>query len=157
MEMHIMKTFNDLSLSQPLRQGLEDLGFETPSQIQAEALPLLLGEATDFIGLAATGTGKTAAFGIPALERIDPDLKATQVLILCPTRELALQVAGQLDLIGKHLGIRSLPIYGGSGYREQIDGLAAGAPIVVGTPGTIDRSPRARAPEVRPGQDDHSR
>lgn len=113
------------------------MGFETPSPIQAQALPILLGEPSDFIGLAATGTGKTAAFGIPLLERIDRTQKHTQALIMCPTRELALQVTGQINLLGKYKGIKALPVYGGSDYLNQIHGLKNGAQIVVGTPGRL--------------------
>jgi ATP-dependent RNA helicase DeaD len=132
-----MDSFKDLDLSPTLMRSIEELGYEKPSPIQAEALPVLLGEPTDFIGLAATGTGKTAAFGIPLLERIDVSKRTIQAIVLCPTRELALQVSGQINLLGKHKGVRSLPIYGGSGYREQIDGLKSGVPIVVGTPGRV--------------------
>lgn len=113
------------------------MGFQEPSPIQSQALPLLLGQQTDFLGLAATGTGKTAAFAIPLIERIDPCKNKTQALILCPTRELALQVSRQIDLIGRHKGVRSLPIYGGTGYNEQLSGLRRGTPIVVGTPGRV--------------------
>src|SRR6476620_3965161 len=100
------------------------MGFIKPSSIQAQALPVLLGEPTDFIGLAATGTGKTAAFSLPLLEKIDSKKRKVQALILCPTRELALQVTGQIKLLGKHKGIDALPVYGGSGYRDQLDGLS---------------------------------
>ncbi len=113
------------------------MGFQTPTPIQAQALPILLGEPRDFLGLAATGTGKTVAFGIPLLERVDPTVRAVQGLILCPTRELAIQVSGQIDLMGKHLGIHALPIYGGAPYGDQLRGLKRGMPIVVGTPGRI--------------------
>ncbi|MEO5667976.1 MAG: DEAD/DEAH box helicase, partial [Bdellovibrionota bacterium] len=132
-----MESFKELNLSAPLMKSIEELGYEKPSPIQAQALPILLGEATDFIGLAATGTGKTAAYSIPMLERIDPKSKKVQALILCPTRELALQVTGQINLLGKFSGVKALPIYGGSGYRDQIDGLRHGAPVVVGTPGRL--------------------
>ena len=118
-------------------KAIAEMGYEKPSPIQAQALPILLGKPTDFLGLAATGTGKTAAFGLPLLEKIDPSKRAVQVLILCPTRELALQVSGQLDLLGKHKGIRSLAIYGGASYYEQISGLKKGISIVVGTPGRV--------------------
>src|ERR1700748_3236787 len=94
----LMNSFQDLKLSPPLLQAINEMGFEKPSPIQAEALPILLGEPTDFLGLAATGTGKTAAFAIPLLERIDPAKRTVQGLILCPTRELAIQVSGQIDL-----------------------------------------------------------
>jgi ATP-dependent RNA helicase DeaD len=132
-----LDSFAELPLSPALQRAIQDLGYEKPSPIQAAALPILLNENTDFIGLAATGTGKTAAFSLPLLERIDPKEKGVQALILCPTRELSLQVAGQVDLFGKHLGIRALPIYGGAGYHEQLAGLKKGMPIVVGTPGRI--------------------
>lgn len=132
-----MTTFTESNLSPELLRALTELGFSTPSPIQAQALPILLGPATDFIGLAATGTGKTAAFAIPLLQRIQPDVKSVQALILCPTRELALQVSGQIDLLGKYLGIRSVPVYGGAGYGDQIRGLREGGQIVVGTPGRV--------------------
>lgn len=132
-----MKKFEDLAISEPVMRALSELGFNEPTPIQAETLPLLLGEDSDFLGLAATGTGKTAAFGIPLLERIDTDEKSVQALILCPTRELAMQVAGQIDLLGKYLGVRSLAVYGGTGYGDQIYGLKRGAQIVIGTPGRV--------------------
>lgn len=132
-----MKKFDELNLSAPLMKAIQELGYETPSPIQAEALPLLLGQDTDFLGLAATGTGKTAAFAIPLLERIEEKSRGVQALVLCPTRELAIQVAGQIDLLGKYKNIRALPIYGGAGYGDQIRGLKNGATIVVGTPGRV--------------------
>lgn len=131
-----MKNFNDFQLSEPLSRAIAELGFEAPSQIQAEAIPLLLAGHTDFLGLAATGTGKTAAFGIPLLERLE-DTRGVQALVLCPTRELAIQVAGQLDLLGKYNGVKTVPIYGGTGYAEQLAGLRSGANVVVGTPGRV--------------------
>lgn len=129
--------FQSLPLRPELQRAIQDLGFERPSPIQAQALPLLLERNTDFIGLAATGTGKTVAFTLPMLERINPANKHVQAIILCPTRELCLQVAGQVDLLGKHMGIRSLAIYGGTGYDDQLRGLRTGTPIVVGTPGRM--------------------
>ena len=132
-----MQSFLELNLNPLLMQSITEMGFTTPSPIQAQALPLLLGAPTDFLGLAATGTGKTAAFAIPLLQKIKPAQRSVQGLILCPTRELALQVAGQIDLLGKRLGIRALPIYGGSPYGDQIRGLKQGATIVVGTPGRV--------------------
>lgn len=132
-----MQSFAELSLSAPLARAIQDLGYEKPSAIQASTLPILLERATDFLGLAATGTGKTAAFSIPLLERLNPEIKGVQALILCPTRELALQVRGQIDLLGKHMGVRTVAIYGGAGYSEQIQGLRQGASIVVGTPGRV--------------------
>jgi ATP-dependent RNA helicase DeaD len=118
-------------------RAITELGYEKPSPIQVEALPILLGEPTDFLGLAATGTGKTAAFGIPLLERIDPNKRAVQALILCPTRELAVQVSGQINLLGKYKGIKSFPIYGGAGYGDQIAAIKRGVSVIVGTPGRL--------------------
>lgn len=132
-----MENFNDLSLNPSLKRAIAEIGFTKPSPIQAQALPILLGPKTDFIGLAATGTGKTAAFTLPLLEKIDAEKKAVQAIILCPTRELCMQVAGQVNLIGKYMGIRALPIYGGAGYDEQFQGLKRKPPVVVGTPGRV--------------------
>lgn len=132
-----MTNFKDLALNPKILQAIADLGYEQATPIQAETIPLLIEGDTDFLGLAATGTGKTAAFSIPLLNRIKREQKGVQALVLCPTRELAIQVAGQIDLLGKHMGIRSLPIYGGTGYGDQIYGLKNGANIVVGTPGRV--------------------
>lgn len=132
-----MKTFTELTISEPLMRAIADLKYETPTEIQAATLPILLGKPTDFIGLAATGTGKTAAFGIPLLERIDASKRTPQTLILCPTRELALQVADQINLLGKYLRIRALPIYGGAGFGDQLRGLREGHQVIVGTPGRL--------------------
>ncbi len=133
-----MNTFDDLKLSESLSRAIHELGFTTPTPIQQQALPMLLAiPSVDFIGLAATGTGKTAAFGIPLLEKIDAHARHVQGVILCPTRELALQVSGQIALLGKYKGVKVLPIYGGAGYGDQFEGLKRGAQIVVGTPGRI--------------------
>ncbi|MBX7144055.1 MAG: DEAD/DEAH box helicase [Oligoflexia bacterium] len=132
-----METFENLNIKPLLARGISDLGFIKPSPIQAQTLPILLGANTDFIGLAATGTGKTAAFAIPLLEKLDPQLFSTQALVLCPTRELCLQVTEQFNLLGKHMGVQALAIYGGASYGDQFRGLRSGAHIVVGTPGRI--------------------
>jgi ATP-dependent RNA helicase DeaD len=132
-----LQSFDELQLSKEIMKSIQEMGFQTPSPIQAQSLPILLGEDTDFIGQAATGTGKTAAFGIPLIEKIDAKLKAVQGLILCPTRELAMQVSAQIDLLGKYWGIRSIAIYGGAAYDQQIAGIRQGRTIVVGTPGRI--------------------
>ena len=129
--------FSELNLSPAIAQAVADLGFQEPTPIQAQALPMLLAGPTDFLGLAATGTGKTAAYAIPLLEQIDVSLKAVQALILCPTRELAIQVTEQINLLGKHKGVRALPIFGGAGYGDQIYGLKRGVPVVVATPGRL--------------------
>src|SRR3954468_1178057 len=107
-----MDNFSALSLNPSLAQAIRDLGYVKPSPIQAEALPILLGEPTDFIGLAATGTGKTAAFAIPLLEKLDPVEKQVQAIVLCPTRELAIQVSGQFELLGRYKKVRAAAIYG---------------------------------------------
>lgn len=132
-----MKTFEDFQLSAPILNAINELGYQKPSDIQAQAIPVLLAEPTDFIGQAATGTGKTAAFGIPLVEQIDPLKKTVQGLILCPTRELALQVSGQINLLGKFKKIKALAVYGGASYNDQVQGLRNGAQIVVGTPGRL--------------------
>lgn len=138
-------SFSEFNLSSEVLKAIEEMGFTAPTPIQVQALPMLLGESTDFLGLAATGTGKTAAFGIPLIEKLDPSLKAVQSLILCPTRELAMQVAGQIELLGKYKGINTLAIYGGASYDEQIRGLKRGPQVVVGTPGrVIDHLERGR-------------
>ncbi len=130
-------SFESFGLSAPLMEAMKDMGFSTPTPIQQQALPILLAGANDFIGLASTGTGKTAAFGIPLVENIDTTTKDTQALVLSPTRELALQVAEQLALLGKKKGLRVVTIYGGASYRTQLDGVKRGAHIVVATPGRL--------------------
>lgn len=133
----IVDNFESFGLSAPVLSAMQEMGFTTPTPIQRQALPLLLAGAQDFIGLASTGTGKTAAFGIPLVENIDAAIKDTQALVMSPTRELALQVAEQLTLLGKKKGVRVVTIYGGSSYRTQIDGIKRGAHIVVATPGRL--------------------
>lgn len=130
-------TFESLNLNPALKRAVAEMGYEKPSPIQAQALPILLGDRTDFLGLAATGTGKTAAFSLPLLERIDTSSNDVQALILCPTRELSLQVAGQVALLGKYMNIRSMAVYGGSSYEDQFRALKRGAHVVVGTPGRM--------------------
>lgn len=130
-------SFESFGLSAPTLEAMKDMGYSTPTPIQQQALPILLAGANDFIGLASTGTGKTAAFGIPLVENIDTTIKDTQALVLSPTRELALQVAEQLALLGKKKGLRVVTIYGGASYRTQLDGVKRGAHIVVATPGRL--------------------
>lgn len=132
-----LNSFESFGLSEPVMAAMNEMGFTTPTPIQSQALPILLAGANDFIGLASTGTGKTAAFGIPLIEGIDSAKKDTQALVLSPTRELALQVAEQLALLGKKKGVRVVTIYGGASYRTQIDGIKRGAHIVVATPGRL--------------------
>ncbi|MGA1618606.1 MAG: DEAD/DEAH box helicase [Pirellulales bacterium] len=129
--------FEQLGLSPELLKAVGQLGFEEASPIQAAAIPLLL-EGHDLVGQSQTGSGKTAAFCIPAIERVDPKLHQTQVLILVPTRELATQVADEVHkLTAFKKGVRSLPIYGGAAYERQFAELKRGVQIVVGTPGRL--------------------
>ncbi|MFC4242563.1 DEAD/DEAH box helicase [Gryllotalpicola reticulitermitis] len=130
-------TFGDLGLSDAVLKGLKDVGYETPSAIQAATIPLLL-EGRDVVGLAQTGTGKTAAFALPVLSRLDVSQKNPQALVLSPTRELALQVCEAFESYASHLrGVHVLPVYGGQGYGVQLSALRRGVHVVVGTPGRI--------------------
>ncbi|WP_156690128.1 DEAD/DEAH box helicase [Mycobacterium sp. Marseille-P9652] len=130
-------TFADLQIHPKVLRALDDVGYETPTAIQAATIPPLLA-GSDVVGLAQTGTGKTAAFAIPILSKIDVGSKATQALVLAPTRELALQVAEAFSRYGAHLPqIQVLPVYGGSSYGVQLAGLRRGAQVVVGTPGRV--------------------
>ncbi|ORV16473.1 DEAD/DEAH box helicase [Mycobacterium celatum] len=130
-------TFADLQIHPAVLQAVVDVGYESPSAIQAATIPALMA-GSDVVGLAQTGTGKTAAFAIPILSKIDTASKATQALVLAPTRELALQVAEAFSRYGAHLPqIHVLPIYGGSSYAVQLAGLKRGAQVVVGTPGRV--------------------
>ena len=129
--------FTELGLPEHLLAAIGDLGFERPSPIQALAIPPAL-EGKDIIGLSATGSGKTAAFALPALMRIDTEFNQTQVLIVCPTRELAVQVCEDVHRLGHHLpGLHAVPVYGGAPIDRQIRSLRRGAHIVVGTPGRL--------------------
>jgi ATP-dependent RNA helicase DeaD len=132
--------FQSTGLRDELLQAISDLGFTTPTPIQEKAIPFLLGKDNDLVALAQTGTGKTAAFGLPLLERMDPADKRTQALILCPTRELCLQITNDLLSFGKYLpAFRVTAIYGGASMDGQAFFLSKGAQIVVGTPGrTLD-------------------
>lgn len=128
--------FEELDLCKELKKGLAKIGFEQMTPIQAEAIPVLL-KGKDVIGQAQTGTGKTAAFGLPILDMIDPDNKKLQAIILCPTRELAMQVASELRNFAVCMqNVKLLPVYGGQDIRQQIQGLK-GTQIVVGTPGRV--------------------
>ncbi|MDR2699465.1 MAG: DEAD/DEAH box helicase [Nitrososphaerota archaeon] len=131
-----VQSFKDLPLSRELLKGLNELGFDTLFPIQAHAITPLL-EGKDVIGQAQTGTGKTAAFGVPMIQRLDPHVKGVQGLILAPTRELAVQVADNLSKFGKYTRTRVLPVYGGESINKQIHALNGNIHIVVGTPGRI--------------------
>ncbi len=133
-----MATFEQFGLSAPVMKALEDMGFETPTPIQEKVIPAMLEHQTDIIGLAQTGTGKTAAFGIPIIELTKLDQQYPQVLILCPTRELCLQISEDLMTISKHVrGLRLVSIYGGASIQTQIQQLKGGVHIIVATPGRM--------------------
>ncbi|HLO03321.1 MAG TPA: DEAD/DEAH box helicase [Symbiobacteriaceae bacterium] len=129
-------TFRDLGLSENVLKALDDMGFEEPSPIQERAIPLLL-QGKDVIGQAQTGTGKTAAFGVPIVDRVDTKLRKVQALVLCPTRELAVQVAEEITKIGKYARIKTIAIYGGQSIERQIRSLRIGVDVVIGTPGRM--------------------
>ncbi|WP_353778012.1 DEAD/DEAH box helicase [Winogradskyella sp. 3972H.M.0a.05] len=133
-----MSTFQDLGLQDHLLQAITDLGFETPSEVQEKAIPVLLTEERDLVALAQTGTGKTAAFGFPMLQNIDVDSRTTQGLILSPTRELCLQITNELKQYGKYCkGLNVTAIYGGASITDQAKQVKKGAQIVVATPGRM--------------------
>jgi ATP-dependent RNA helicase DeaD len=131
------KLFSELGLSPELLRAVAQLGYEEATHIQSQAIPALLA-GSDVVGQSQTGSGKTAAFALPAIEKIDARLRAPQVLILCPTRELAVQVAEEVSkLAAFKKGVREIPIYGGQSYDRQLRGLREGAQIVIGTPGRV--------------------
>ena len=133
-----MNAFGGLGLSENIVKAVNDLGFETPTPIQIKAIPILLSGTTDFVGLAQTGTGKTAAFGLPLLQLIDPSNKFPQALIVCPTRELCLQICNDLQDFKKYSpGIFAEPVYGGASIVMQIRALKKGVHLVVATPGRL--------------------
>lgn len=133
-----MNLFESLGLSQPLLHAIKELGFETPSPIQEKAIPQLINGNRDFIGLAQTGTGKTAAFGLPLLQNLDPEAPHTQALILAPTRELGQQIAKQMGLFSKQMPqINTLAVYGGAPISGQIKALKRPQQVIIATPGRL--------------------
>ena len=133
-----MKTFEELGVSEEIRRAIEELGFEQPMPVQEAVIPYLLGNGNDVIALAQTGTGKTAAYGIPVLQKIDPTQKETQALILSPTRELCLQIADDLSDFSKYIdGLHVAAVYGGASIEMQSRQLRKGAQIIVATPGRL--------------------
>ena len=133
-----MKTFEELGVSPEIRRAIEEMGYEQPMPVQEEVIPYLLGENNDVVALAQTGTGKTAAFGLPLIQKINVNNRIPQSLILCPTRELCLQIAGDLNDYSKYTdGLRVLPVYGGSSIESQIRALKRGVHIIVATPGRL--------------------
>src|SRR6185503_5463382 len=131
------KLFSELGLSPEVLKAIDKLGFEQAAPIQASAIPILM-EGGDVVGQSQTGSGKTAAFAIPAIEKVDTRQRGVQVLILCPTRELAIQVSEEVHKLALFKrGLHALPIYGGQSYDRQLAGLKQGAHIVIGTPGRV--------------------
>ncbi|MBP8623122.1 DEAD/DEAH box helicase [Bacteroides sp.] len=133
-----MKTFEELGVSPEIRKAIEEMGYENPMPVQEEVIPYLLGENNDIVALAQTGTGKTAAFGLPLIQQVDVKNRVPQSLILCPTRELCLQIAGDLNDYSKYIdGLKVLPVYGGSSIDSQIRSLKRGVHVIVATPGRL--------------------
>ncbi len=133
-----MNLFEQLGLNELLLKAVQDLGFEKPSEVQEKAIPLLLEQDTDIVALAQTGTGKTAAFGFPLIQKIDPESSSTQALILAPTRELCLQITNEIKLYAKYVkGVNTVAVYGGASIQEQAREIKRGAQIIVATPGRM--------------------
>ena len=133
-----MKSFKELGLNQEILQAIEDLGYEQPTEIQLQAIPVLLNKETDLVALAQTGTGKTAAFGFPVLQKIHTDSRSVQCLILAPTRELCLQISNELRLYSKYIkGLKVVSVYGGASITQQSKEIKSGAQIAVATPGRL--------------------
>tara|TARA_B100000902_G_scaffold111992_1_gene113235 strand:- start:14669 stop:16489 length:1821 start_codon:yes stop_codon:yes gene_type:complete len=131
-------TFSNIGLDKNIQKAISELGFEQPTPIQSESIPFLLVEENDLIALAQTGTGKTAAFGLPIIQQIKPSKKSTQAIILCPTRELCLQITKDLNTYAKYTKeLRITAVYGGTNIQTQIKALNSGSQIVVGTPGRV--------------------
>ncbi len=133
-----LKTFEELGVSEEIRRAISEMGYEQPMPVQEEVIPYLLGVGNDVIALAQTGTGKTAAYGLPVLQKVDPADKHTQAVILSPTRELCLQIAGDLKDYSRYIdGLHVLAVYGGSSIESQIRSLRKGAQVIVATPGRL--------------------
>ena len=140
--------FDELNLCPQVLRAIAEMGFEEATPIQSQAIPVVM-SGVDVIGQAQTGTGKTASFGIPVLHKVAPGNKKTQVIILSPTRELAIQVADEVRRLGKYMhGIKVLPVYGGQEIGRQIKALKGGAQIIIGTPGRVMDHLRRRTVRV---------
>jgi ATP-dependent RNA helicase DeaD len=131
-----MTTFKDLGIGKELLKSIAEIGFISPTPIQTESIPFLLKTNQDLIALAQTGTGKTAAFGLPTIQQIDGKINHVQSIVLCPTRELCIQIAKDLTTFTKYLkNIKIVPVYGGTSIENQIKSIKKGVQIIVGTPG----------------------
>jgi ATP-dependent RNA helicase DeaD len=135
----MMNKFADLGINNDILKGLSSLGFQEPTPVQEQVIPLMLERQVDMVSLAQTGTGKTAAFGVPLIQRTNPKNRQTQGLILCPTRELCMQVARDMEAFSRHVkGLRVLAVYGGASIEQQINALRRGVQIIVATPGRLN-------------------
>src|SRR5665647_1763156 len=133
-----MINFEEMGFTPGILKAIQELGFEQPMPVQEKVIPLMLGDGSDIIALAQTGTGKTAAFGLPLVQTTDTELNKTQTLILCPTRELCMQITGDLMDYSKFTGkIKILAVYGGASIDNQIRGLRKGIHIIIATPGRL--------------------
>ena len=133
-----MKTFEQLGISSPILQAISEIGFENPMPIQEAVIPYLLGNDNDVIALAQTGTGKTAAYGLPLIQKTDSTSFITQSIVIAPTRELCLQITDDLKSFGKYIpGLHILAVYGGANIMPQIHSLKKGVQIIVATPGRL--------------------
>ncbi|MDY0042766.1 MAG: DEAD/DEAH box helicase, partial [Desulforhabdus sp.] len=131
-------TFKELSIDKRILKAITEMGFVAPMPVQQEVIPFLLQETRDLIALAHTGTGKTASFGIPIIQKVDPSSSKTQALILAPTRELCLQITDDLSHLAKHVdGLNIVPVYGGASILTQIRQISSGTQIIVATPGRM--------------------
>ena len=145
-----MATFDELGLSENCLKAIKDMGFETPSEVQEKAIPLLLEQDTDIVSLAQTGTGKTAAFGFPLIEKIDAESRTTQGLILSPTRELCMQITSELKKYSKYVkGLNVVAVYGGASIQDQARAIKRGAQIIVATPGRMGDMIRRNMVDIR--------
>ena len=133
-----MTNFSSLGIEPKLLEAIEALGFQTPTEVQQQAIPILLEQETDIVALAQTGTGKTAAFGLPMLQRIDTNSRITQGLVIAPTRELCLQICKELiKYAANKKGLHIVPIYGGASINDQAKAVKKGAQVLVATPGRM--------------------
>ena len=144
-----MTDFSSLGIEPMLLEAIEALGFQTPTEIQQQAIPVLLTQEKDMVALAQTGTGKTAAFGLPMLQRIDSNSRITQGLVIAPTRELCLQISKELEKYAAHKkGLHVVPIYGGASITDQAKAVKKGAQVLVATPGRMQDMMRRKMLDI---------
>ena len=143
-----MNAFQKLGLDADLLKAIKDMGFETPSEVQEKSIPILLEQETDLVALAQTGTGKTAAFGFPLIQKIDSNSRKTQALILSPTRELCLQITSEIKNYSKYKSMNAVAVYGGASITDQARQIERGAQIIVATPGRMQDMIRRRLADI---------